>query len=112
MSASATSSRGVRKAPPEYVHPPPPVRPYTNVHQGDGRPLGDIQLEERVRRGDGARVDERPDLNSFTTKKSVSAGKKSIICCTGYFVTTGALSLGLFSSNLDQVTPFKCEDIF
>ena len=76
MSASATSSRGVRKAPPEYVHPPPPVRPYTNVHQGDGRPLGDIQLEERVRRGGGARADERPDLNSFTTKKSVSAGKK------------------------------------
>ena len=36
--------------------------------------MGDIQLEARVRRGGGARVDERPDLNSFTTKKSVSAG--------------------------------------
>ena len=69
MSASATGSRGVRRAPPEYVHPPPPVRPYTNVHQAE-----DIQLEERVKRG--GRVETRPDLNSFTTKKSVSAGEQ------------------------------------
>merc|ERR1711973_1043638 len=41
-------------------------------------------MEERVKRN----RDERPDLNSFTTKKSVSAG---------------ALSLGLFSSNQDQL---------
>ena len=72
MSASATGSRGVRRAPPEYVHPPPPVRPYTNVHQADE--LGDIQLEERVKRG--GRGETRPDLNSFTTKKSVSAGEQ------------------------------------
>ena len=78
MSASTTAgSRGVRRAPPEYVHPPPPVRPYANVHQADDRPLGDIQLEERVKRG--GRVESRPDLNSFTTKKSVSAGKKETI---------------------------------
>ena len=75
MSASTTAgSRGVRRAPPEYVHPPPPVRPYANVHQADDRPLGDIQLEERAKRG--GRVESRPDLNSFTTKKSVSAGEK------------------------------------
>ena len=78
MSASTTAgSRGVRRAPPEYVHPPPPVGPYANVHQADDRPLGDIQLEERVKRG--GRVESKPDLNSFTTKKSVSAGEKNPI---------------------------------
>ena len=79
---SATGSRGVRRAPPDYVHPPPPVRPYANVHQADDRSLGDIQLEERGKRG-GGKV-ERPDLNSFTTKKSVSAGEQ--ISILGIFI--------------------------
>ena len=73
MSAAGTS-RGIRRPPPEYIHPPPPVRPYENNHPADDRPLdfgkGDVQMEERVKRN----RDERPDLNSFTTKKSVSAG--------------------------------------
>ena len=64
MSASAN-----RRVPPEY-HPPPPVRPYANFQQADGS-SGSIQMSERGRKGGR---DERPDLNSFTTKKSVSAG--------------------------------------
>ena len=85
MSASATGGRGVRRAPPEYVHPPPPVRPYANFYQADDRPLGDVQLEERGKRR-GGRVETGPDLNSFTTKKSVSAGEQ---IDSGYFVKFG-----------------------